>query len=299
MTHHPPNRFLTAALQAAERGWLVFPLRVGDKPPALHGETSCTGSGPCAAGHRKWEQQATTDPGRLRAAWAVRPFNIGIATGPAGLVVVDLDMPKPKDPKGTPCGVTTFAVLCERAGQAVPATYRVRTASGGQHLYFTTPDGVRLHNTRDHLGKKIDTRAWGGYVVAAGSSTRAGAYTVLDDLPVAPLPPWLQEALTPAPPARHAPTVRVARDASSYAAVGLRNEEAAVRAAVVGERNDKLTRAARAMGRFVASGDLDRAEVEQALNCAGLAAGLSERECRATITQALNWSIARNPGRPA
>lgn len=299
MTHQPPNPLLTAALQAAERRWPVFPLRVGDKPPALHGEASCTGTGPCAAGHRKWEQQATTDPGRIRTAWEVRPFNIGIATGPAGLVVVDLDMPKPKDPKGTPCGAATFAALCERAGQAVPGTYRVRTASGGQHLYFAAQHGSQLHNTRDHLGKKIDTRAWGGYVVAAGSITRGGAYTVLDDLPVAPLPAWLQDVLTPAPPARRSPTVLVARDASSYAAVGLRNEEAAVRGAVEGERNDKLTRAARAMGRFVASGDLDRAEVEQALNCAGLAAGLSERECRATVTQALNWSVARNPGRPA
>ncbi|TFV34374.1 hypothetical protein E4K10_24465 [Streptomyces sp. T1317-0309] len=32
---------LRAALDAAERGWHVFPLRPGGKPPALHGEKSC------------------------------------------------------------------------------------------------------------------------------------------------------------------------------------------------------------------------------------------------------------------
>ena len=49
---------LHAALQAAERGWHVFPLRPGSKRPALHGEQSCPRTGPCSNGHRKWEQRA-------------------------------------------------------------------------------------------------------------------------------------------------------------------------------------------------------------------------------------------------
>lgn len=141
MTHEPRTALLHAALNAAEQGWDVIPLRPGDKRPALHGEASCPGIGGCAAGHRKWEQRATTDPDRIRAAWSTIPFNVGIATGPSGLVVIDLDMPKSKG-KGnsnadTPSGVTTFQALCERTGQTVPATRTVRTASGGVHLYFT------------------------------------------------------------------------------------------------------------------------------------------------------------------
>jgi hypothetical protein len=88
------HRLLTAALAAAAQGFHVFPLRPGTKRPALHGEKSCPRTGPCRDGHRGWEQRATTDLGRIRQCWSAAPFNIGIATGPSGLVVVDLDTPK-------------------------------------------------------------------------------------------------------------------------------------------------------------------------------------------------------------
>ncbi|MFE3601842.1 bifunctional DNA primase/polymerase [Streptomyces sp. NPDC059142] len=294
MTPEPLPAPLAAALDAAERGWRVFPLRHGDKRPALHGETACPGTGDCAAGHRKWEDRATTDPDRIRRAWSVRPFNIGIAVGPSGLVVVDLDTLKPKDPKGTPDGVTSFAALCERAGQPAPRTRTIRTPSSGHHLYFTAPPGIRLGNTVDRLGKHIDTRAWGGYVVAPGSTTPAGPYTVIDSTPPAPLPEWLHVRLAD----RQTPWVTVASPpsgASRYATAALRAELANVAGAGEGVRNWTLTRAARALGRFVASGALTRSEVEEPLRQAGLAAGLRESECTPVITSALNWSIAHNP----
>ncbi|MDJ0346271.1 bifunctional DNA primase/polymerase [Streptomyces sp. PH10-H1] len=288
--HRP---LLDAALQAAQRGWYVIPLRPGDKPPALHGETQCPGTGDCAGGHRKWEQRATTDPDRIRQAWGAGPFNVGIATGPSGLVVVDLDLPKPKEPKGTPSGVTTFKALCERAGQAVPTTYRTRTARGGQHLYFTAPAGVRLGSTAGTLAPKIDTRAWGGQVVAPGSITPAGPYTVLCDAPVTKLPEWLQTALTvprglPAAPFRPVPV----RNATRCAAVALEREAAAVAArTAIGSRNRELLDSVIRIGRFVAWRDIDRTTVEAAFQVAGEAAGLTAAECRTTITSALNYSL--------
>ncbi|MFE9814028.1 bifunctional DNA primase/polymerase [Streptomyces sp. NPDC005773] len=300
MTHNRTTTLLDAALRAAERGWHVFPLRPGDKRPALHGETACTRLGDCASGHRKWEDRATTDPDRICRAWADRPFNVGIATGPSGVVVVDLDMPKPNSSTGTPSGVTTFQALCERTGQPVPATYRIRTASGGHHLYFTAPPGIRLTNSAGRLGKLIDTRAHGGYVVAAGSLTPAGPYTVTDPTPPAPLPEWLYALLRPRQASRALTAAPAPHRASRYAAAALKAERAAVAVAGEGVRNWTLIRAARALGRFVASGDLSRSEVEEALNWGGLAAGLRESECRAAITSALNWSIANNPtGRTA
>ncbi|WP_327349455.1 bifunctional DNA primase/polymerase [Streptomyces sp. NBC_01321] len=300
MTHHAQTALLCAALRAAESGWHVFPLRPGDKRPALHGESACTGLGECAGGHRKWEVRATTDPDRIRRAWADRPFNIGLATGPSGLVVVDLDLPKPNSSTATPSGVTTFEALCERAGQAVPATYRTRTPSGGHHRYFTAPPGAQLANSAGRLGKLIDTRAHGGYVVAAGSLTPTGAYTVTDPTPPAPLPEWLYALLRPRQASRALMAAPSPHRASRYAAAALQAERAAVAAAGEGVRNWTLIRAARALGRFVASGDLSRGEVEEALNWGGLAAGLRESECRAAITSALNWSIANNPtGRTA
>ncbi|MEV6473643.1 bifunctional DNA primase/polymerase [Streptomyces sp. NPDC051657] len=299
MTHHAPTAMLSAALQAAEYGWHVFPLRPADKRPALHGEAVCPLIGDCAGGHRKWEDRATIDPDRIRRAWAERPFNVGIATGPSGLVVVDLDPVKAKDPKGTPDGVTSLQALCERAGHPVPATYRTRTASGGHHLYFTTPDGVRLGNSAGRLGTHIDTRAHGGYVVSAGSVLPSGAYDVVDSTEPVPLPEWLYALLTPRQPSRGLTAAPVPERASRYAAAALRAETAAVAGAGEGSRNWTLVRAARALGRFIPSGDLDRHEVEAALNSAGLRAGLRENECRAAVTSALNWSIANNPGRPA
>ncbi|GGT62463.1 bifunctional DNA primase/polymerase [Streptomyces lateritius] len=285
------NHLLHAALAAAERGWPVFPLRPGDKRPAGHAEANCPGTGRCAGGHLVPEQRATTDPDLIRAAWSMRPYNVGIATGPAGLLVVDLDTVKAKDVKGTPDGATSLEALCERAGQAVPATYRVRTAGGGEHLYFAAQDGVRLRSTASRLAPKVDTRGWGGYVVAPGSTLPSGSYDVLDDAPVAELPAWLLEALTP--PEKPVRPVRLAMPtrASRYADVVLERETAAVASAKEGGREAELFRAARAVGRLVAWGDLDRHVVEEAFQAAGESAGLRPAECRSTLRSALDWSI--------
>lgn len=303
MTSDPRPALLRAALDVAERGWPVFPLRPGGKRPAGHPEHRCPRTGRCAEGHRKWEQRATTDPVLIEACWGQRPYNIGVATGPAGLVVVDLDRPKDDSRKDTPCGVTAFKALCERAGQAVPATRTIRTAGGGQHLYFTAPEGARLRNSARRLGPGIDTRAHGGYVVAPGSTIAGSRYEVIDPAAPAALPGWLRDALSTPQPSTKAPAGPVVLLASrggrrsAYVSAALRNEAANVAAAPHGTRNQALMRAARALGRLVATGELARTEVEEALKAAGIAAGLRENECTPVITSALNWSIAHNPAR--
>ncbi|MFZ4153829.1 bifunctional DNA primase/polymerase [Streptomyces pseudogriseolus] len=291
MTQDTRLTLLYAALDAAERGWHVFPLRPGTKRPALHGEAACPRTGPCAGGHRKWEQRATTDPDRIRAAWSRAPFNVGIATGPSGLVVVDLDTPEHKGSSDAPCGAATFAALCERAGHAVPTTYRVRTASGGTHLYFTTPDGVHLPNTAGTVAESVDTRAAGGYVVAAGSIVPAGRYEALNAAVAAPLPGWLLGILRPAPARLAGPLRLPAVDGSRAAVAALEAECATVAAAPEGLRNTTLNRSAFKVGRFVAWGDLPRHMVEEAFQAAGEAAGLTAAECRTTIRSALDSSL--------
>ncbi|MFC7988471.1 bifunctional DNA primase/polymerase [Streptomyces pilosus] len=298
MTQDPRSALLCAALDAAARGWHVFPLRPGTKRPALHGEKACTGTGPCAAGHRKWEQRATTDPDRIRAAWSRAPFNVGIAAGPSGLVVVDLDVPKDKGSSDAPDGAATFAALCERAGHPVPDTYRTRTASGGTHLYFTAPTGVRLSNTAGSIAPLVDTRAHGGYVVAAGSITPAGRYEALCAPVAAPLPGWLLSILRPTPKPVQAPTGPTVGQARRYADVALANETRNVATAADGTRNATLLRAARALGRLIASGDLTRTQVEQALREAAAGnATQAQRYYDDVIRRGLDWSIAHNPAR--
>ncbi|WP_405871571.1 bifunctional DNA primase/polymerase [Streptomyces sp. NBC_00005] len=298
MTHDARSALLYAALEAAERGWPVLLLHPHDKRPAGHAEKYCPRTGRCVDGHKTPEQRATTDTALLTAAWAQRPYNVGIATGPSGLLVVDLDTLKPEDPKGTPDGATSFAALCERAEQTVPDTYRVRTARGGEHLYFTQPPGIRLHNTAGRLAKKIDTRGWGGYVVAPGSTTPDGTYEILDDRPPAMLPNWLHELLKPRPRPSHGSAAPVTTRASGYAAAALRGEVDNVATAAAGTRNVTLLRAARALGRLIASGDLDRGEVEEALSRAASGnATQSQRYYDDVITRGLDWSIAHNaPG---
>ncbi|MFI9602737.1 bifunctional DNA primase/polymerase [Streptomyces sp. NPDC052043] len=291
---------LASALASAKRGWPVIPLHPHAKRPAGHPERACPGTGRCAGGHRKPEQRATTDTALIHATWATRPYNVGIATGPAGLLVVDLDVCKPDEPKGAPDGTTSLAALCERTGQTVPPTYRVRTARGGEHLYFTAPPGARLKNSANRLGPHIDTRAWGGYVVAPGSTTPDGTYEVAHDAPVAELPDWLTALLTD-PHKPVAVPIRV-HDGTRAARTALERECAVIAAATEGGpngRNNTLHRSACKVARFVAWGDIPRHVVEEAIQGAGEATGLPPAECRTTIRSALDWVIAHATPRGA
>ncbi|MEV6021387.1 bifunctional DNA primase/polymerase [Streptomyces sp. NPDC051997] len=291
--------FLNAALEAAEHGWHVFPLFPGTKRPALHGEAACTRSGVCADGHRKWEQRATTDPARIRATWERAPFNVGIATGPSGLLVVDLDLPKHKGSSDTPCGAATFEALCERTGQPVPATHRVRTASGGGHLYFAAPAAVRLGNTAGSLAPLVDTRGWGGYIVGAGSTTPAGPYRVTHDSAPAELPACIVGLLEQPAPRPIVPFAWPTISGSRAAVAALERECRTVVGAPEGEGNITLNRSAFKVGRFVAWGDITRHVVEEAFQGAGEARGLTAAECRATIRSALDGSIRKARPRDA
>ncbi|MFF1338144.1 bifunctional DNA primase/polymerase [Streptomyces sp. NPDC058290] len=282
---------LAAALAAAARGWPVFPLRPGQKRPALHGEEQCALTGPCAGGHVKWEQRATTDRATIVRCWTHKPYNVGIATGPAGLIVVDLDQPKPNSKSDAPDGAATFKALCERTGKAVPTTYQVRTPSGGEHLYFTAPAGLRLGNTAGRLGPLVDTRAHGGYIVAAGSTTPAGTYEVIDDAPVVELPAWLPGLLEPSKPTVVTPLRLPAVSGSLAAKAALDRECDLVRTAPPKQANNTLNRCAFKVGRFVAWGDIPRHEVEQAFQAAGEERELTAAECRSTIRSALDSSI--------
>lgn len=305
MTYQTHSALLRAALDAAERGWPVFPLRPDDKRPAGHAEARCPGSGRCAAGHRTPEQRATTSQADIERCWGTAPYNVGIATGPAGLLVVDLDIPKDDDGAPPPQwaeatdGLDVFAMLCERAGERLPTeTFTVRTRRGGQHLYFTAPAGKQLRGSAGRLGWKVDTRAWGGYVVAAGSTVGTGSYEVIHDVPPAPLPTWLGDLLTP-PPAPAPVSVAVLRSrigkAERYATAALNGEVAKVAAAETGTQNTTLYNAAYALGRLIAAGALTEQEVTDALTAAA-PHGLAPSRVAASIRDGIRRSLRNASG---
>ncbi|REE96633.1 bifunctional DNA primase/polymerase [Thermomonospora umbrina] len=288
------------ALAAVRRGWRVFPLTPGGKPPA--------------SGFTDWERKATTDPARIRAMWSRSRFNVGIATGPSGLIVIDLDLPKPGEtvpPEWTMPGVNNgadaFALLCERHGQPFPfETFTVKTRRGGMHLYFTAPDRVQLRNTAGSKGKGlgwcIDTRAHGGYVVGPGSFVDlpdgTGPYTVTHNAPAAPLPDWLTELLTsPAAPPSLSASVGVG-DLDAYVQTALKEEAARVRDAQPGGRNFALNKAAYNLGRLVAADvlpeDLARVALTDAVSVHFASGSFTPAEATATITAGLAAGT-RNP----
>jgi hypothetical protein len=139
----------------------VLPLWPNTKVPAHHGRDDCAGTGPCEHGHAGWEQRATADPQQLRVWWHARPdLNVGIATGPSGLHVLDLDRAggesAPERWQDARHGRDVLAMLAAEAGQPYPGdTFSVRTPRGGCHLYFRAPQVPRLRNTVGLVGWRI------------------------------------------------------------------------------------------------------------------------------------------------
>lgn len=305
----PNPELLAAALAHAGRGWHVFPLRPDDKRPAFpdHTADDCTGRDPrCDAGHVGWEARATTDPDRIRRAWSRRPYGVGVACGPSGLVVIDLDVPKnvddipPAEWAGARDGTDVLAALAGRHGGTIDATYTVTTGRGGSHLYYRHPEGgPELRNTagdRGGLGWKVDTRAHGGYVVAAGSTVNGRPYTVALDCEPAPLPAWLASLLTPAARPAYRPTaVALPADRRGrYLAAAIRRQVAHLTAATEGRRNHALFASAVALGQLAAGGALSEADVTAVLEPAALSLGLPAGEVARTIASGLRVG-ARQP----
>lgn len=265
------------ALCLVDLGFCVFPLLPDTKRPALHGKSHCPETGACQYEHQGWEQRATIDSTRVQRCWSLTPCNIGIATGPSGLVVLDLDEPKQSEypsrgsAAGHCSGIEVLDQLARRFGEPLPETYTVTTPSGGRHLYFRAPSGVPLRNTAGELGPLVDTRAGGGYVVAAGSTLPEGAYELYDDAEPADLPGWLVQALSPKPPVKLSaplhtgPEIAPARR-SAYVAAALRAEEQRVAEAGPGRQNHTLNIAAFALGRLVAGGAVDEDTVRTVLH---------------------------------
>jgi len=161
------------ALALAALGLYVFPCRArGKEPLTEHG----------------W-QDATTDPDIIRAWWERWPdANIGIACGPSGIVVIDID--------------TTDAVRNVKARGLTLAPH-VRTSKGWHVYYAADPD--RPLQSRVGLLPGVDIRAQGGYVVAPPSVHPSGRRyewaqgRSLWDLELPAAPEWLYDTGTLSP----------------------------------------------------------------------------------------------------
>ncbi|WP_433274055.1 bifunctional DNA primase/polymerase [Pseudonocardia xinjiangensis] len=269
---------------------------------------------------KDWEAAATRDREQISSWWSQRPYNIGIATGKSGLLVLDLDLdlahgkPPPESP-GARGGFDVVARLAAGAGEPwPPQTLVVATPAGGTHWYFRQPAGVELRNTQGSAGRGlgwcVDTRGHGGYVLGSGSVCREGSYRVVRRYPIAPLPDWLVAALSPQPqlPAAGTSTLVSGSRAVAYLRAVVSGEVAAVTAAGVGERHSTLLRAARRLGHWVGGGALAEIEARATLSeaaghfvgVAGYTAAHVERDITDGLTYGarLPRAIENIPNRP-
>lgn len=275
------DRLMRAALLLAERGMAIFPLHPGTKRPAVR---------------RDWEGCATTAIEQIERWWHRAPYNIGVATGPSKLVVVDLDAPHRRT-RGSRHGLQVLSDFAVEAGRDIPSgTFTVVTPGGGQHLYFRAPAGQTLTNTAGHLGPLIDTRAVGGYVVGPGSRIGSRLYRMTSTAEPTSLPWWIEDRLRPRPSALTVPDVRH----TAYVEAAVRNEAARVIDAVPGTRNSVLFQAAAKLGRFVPGGQLTDDEIRSTLVDASArhvgVEGFTVREAARTIDSGLRRSHASSVG---
>ena len=145
------NFFLITALSFAESGWRVFPC-------VPRGKTPLTPNG-CL--------DATTDINQIEKWWLAAPqANIGVATGPeSDLAVIDIDKYK---------GADLNDLLIGGLDALIFNTLKAKTGGGGLHLYYKFPKNNDLRNSASQLGKFIDVRGAGGYVIAPPSIHESG-----------------------------------------------------------------------------------------------------------------------------
>ncbi|MFJ5779547.1 bifunctional DNA primase/polymerase [Streptomyces sp. NPDC093094] len=215
----------------AAQGWPVHPLARGRKTPAAncdhcrrdrHTPDAC----PCLPAGRPCHgfHAATTRPALIDTWWEATPAaGVGIACGPAGLVVIDVDAhPAPVPDRsrllpgipihdqvnldGLASGFDTLALLAAYRGRPNPAddesTLRVRTPSGGLHIWYSNPrPETRLRcstgsSTKVALAWQVDVRADGGYIVAPTTRTQNGSYQPEGPARMpGPVPAWLYDEL--------------------------------------------------------------------------------------------------------
>jgi len=282
-----------AAQRLARSGWLVLPCHSPAGAGCSCGHTDCSSPGKHPR-TRRGLHGASSDPDRVAVWWRRWPdANVGVRTGAvSGLVVVDID----------PAHGGLESIRRLHAEAALPEGLRVRTGSGGWHLYFAHP-GFEVRNSAGTvLGNGVDVRGDGGYVIAPPSRhITGGVYSWVGPWVIPDLPGHLAERVRPrpqpAPPPARPLSPRDHRGAMSWAESALADEARQVRAAAQGGRNHRLNRAAFNLGQIVAGGLLDAGKVTDELRHAALGAGLGARESALTIRSGMRAGM-RHPRRP-
>lgn len=320
MTRRPPTpreRRHRALHAFIDRGCPVSALAPGSKVP-MKSCPQCDLKSPEYVRHRGLEDcphppdlchgfhAATLDHDRAQS-WIDRhpDLNFAISTGPARLVVIDLDRNKDQDDpptryQGIPGivdGYDVFALAAERYGARYPTdTMHVATPSGGMHIWFTLPSGTVVNGSAGEFGWLVDVRSTGSYIIGPTSATKAGEYRRIGDVTApAPAPDWLLHHLdgtghTPKPPAPRRLPPRRAAPRHGRGTRALQDLVDELARAQEPERHKTLVRVTAAAAYMVMRGQCDEHDMRDQLHTAGLAADRTEREIHAAIESALAFA---------
>ncbi len=302
------NELATAAHGYADLGWHVFILGPKKAPVGNCGIRRPDGGTDCAHGCATPEAMddcpcltchgfhaATRDHPRITAMLERHPRGLlAIRTGhQSGLVVVDVDFTDPDDPQD----IAWQTIHGHRDAGNLPPTLTAITGSGGHHYLYAHPGPhIKITSGAGKLGPKVDSKADGGYIVAAPSlhprtrrPYRWAANHLPDPADMTDLPAALLERLrehtpTPATPAQRDQAVR---DTRRYAEGRLTGALTYLLDSPTGERNTRLHWAACRAGELVADGLIPELTAARAVEIAGQALGLGDTEVRLTVASGL------------
>ena len=159
------SKLLSAALEYADRGLKVFPIRPKTKKPIT------------ANGHL----EAITDSGQITQWWTAHPTaNIGLSLAPNGLIAIDVDAYKPE------CQWNEY-----RGSNVFDAGFIQESPRGGFHYVFKA-DPTDSFIASPCLGVDIKHN---GYILLAPSIFEGKAYKVTRDDEFRQLPSWLADKI--------------------------------------------------------------------------------------------------------
>lgn len=261
---------IDAAQTYANAGLAVFPCKTNKSPLT-----------------RKGFHDASTDPKKIAEWWTKYPqASIGTPTGNTSFVL-DVDLPD---------GPTSLAAL-ERIHGRLPDTLDQRTGGNGRHLFFSMPQGHEIRNSASKIGKGLDIRGIGGYVILPPSSHESGGtYSWTTFAQPAQAPEWLVAQICKPKASTPRTSLLSSRFNNTYLEKVLTEELGSICSAPKGTRNETLNRASFTLGQFLHCG-LDSVEIERYLLNAAVSSGLTEIEALRTIRSGTKAGEA-NPRTP-
>jgi hypothetical protein len=139
-----------AAIEYAQLGYSVFPVKPLDKAPPLI---------------KEWQKWATTDVEQVRRWWNDWP-SANVAIHCAGMLVIDIDGAEWSEENWE-----TFSEMAQVTNWIVDTP-----RNGGMHYWYRLPEGEKVPNSVSQAAKGVDVRSDGGYVLVPPSRRDCGIY---------------------------------------------------------------------------------------------------------------------------